>query len=314
MTVAVTALFGWTTSTWSWHVLRFVAGVTSAWTLIGISAWGLGWLTNIGRPSLAGFIFAGVGLGITVAGTFCWLLAKPGVSSLSMWTALGLIATVITFVPLWTLVKLGAAPNAKDSQPNDQVATSKQQTKGLVICYTLFGFGYILPATYLPELARQLIDDPQIFGLAWPLFGLAATLSTIVASTRLGKRNRLNVWAAAHILMAIGVLLPCVWQTLTSVCIAALFVGGTFMVITMLSMQEAKSRAGANATTLLGKMSAGFGLGQLAGPMVSAIIVQFTPDFTTALDIALTLAALGLLSSAVYLRQSAKSSTSTAMV
>ena len=100
-------------------------------------------------------------------------------------------------------------------------------------CYTLFGFGYILPATYLPALARQLVDDPQVFGLAWPLFGLAAAVSTIVVSWCLQNANRLRVWAASHLLMVVGVLLPCVWTSLPSVTIAALLVGGTFMVITM---------------------------------------------------------------------------------
>ena len=51
----------------------------------------------------------------------------------------------------------------------------------LAVGYGLFGFGYILPATFLPELARQLVPDPRLFGLAWPLWGLAATLSVLVA-------------------------------------------------------------------------------------------------------------------------------------
>ena len=45
---------------------------------------------------------------------------------------------------------------------------------GLVLCYGIFGFGYILPATYLPSLARSLVDDPRLFGMVWPVFGLAA--------------------------------------------------------------------------------------------------------------------------------------------
>jgi hypothetical protein len=114
---------------------------------------------------------------------------------------------------------------------------------GLIVCYGMFGFGYILPATYLPAQARQLLDDPQIFGWAWPVFGIAAAASTLIVAGVLGKCNRLHVWATSHALMAVGVILPCIWLSMTSIVLAALFVGGNFMVITMLGMQEARARA-----------------------------------------------------------------------
>jgi MFS family permease len=91
------------------------------------------------------------------------------------------------------------------------------------------------------------------------------------------------VWAAAHVLMAIGVLLPAVWTSLVSVTLAALLVGGTFMVITMVGMQEARARAEGQATRVLGRMTAGFALGQLAGPLVSAGIARLTSTDTGAL-------------------------------
>jgi hypothetical protein len=94
----------------------------------------------------------------------------------------------------------------------------------------LLGFGYILPATFLPALAREVVDDPQLLGLAWPVFGLAAALSTIAAARRFGRANRLRVWAASHLLMATGVVLPRLWLAPMTIAIAALLVGSTFMV------------------------------------------------------------------------------------
>lgn len=41
-TVLITAAVGWTASGFWWAVLRFLAGVMSAWTLVATSAWGLG--------------------------------------------------------------------------------------------------------------------------------------------------------------------------------------------------------------------------------------------------------------------------------
>jgi len=303
-TVLITAAVGWTASLFWWSVLRFLAGVMSAWVLVATSAWGLGWLAAIGRPDLAGVQFSGVGIGIAAAGLFCLLLGNA-LPSPQMWiglAALGALAIVAPLVlsrsmPAPTPAPAGGTPSAAPPA----ASAAPRATFGLVVCYTLFGFGYILPATYLPALARQLVDDPSVFGLAWPVFGAAAALSTIFVSWRLARANRLAVWAAAHVLMAIGVLLPAVWTSLASVTLAALLVGGTFMVITMTGMQEARARAEGQATRVLGRMTAGFALGQLAGPLASAGIARFTTNESTALHLALVLSALGLLASAVYL-------------
>ena len=300
--VAVTAAVGCTASVASWAILRFIAGVMSAWTLVATSAWGLGWLASFGRPNLAGVIFAGVGLGIAAAGMFCLIVAGPEVSSLKMWIELASLAAIAVLIPLavsWHLPVPVIDTGAPASQSSSHNAFSN--TGGLIVCYTLFGFGYILPATYLPALARQLVDDPQVFGWAWPLFGIAAALSTVVVAWGLKKANRLSVWAASHVFMAIGVLLPSIWASLVSVVIAALLVGGTFMVITMLGMQEARARVRGNATVILGRMTAGFAFGQLMGPVASAAIGRFTADYSTALNYAMALSAAGLLLSAFYL-------------
>jgi MFS family permease len=300
-TVLITAAVGWTASMFWWSVLRFLAGVMSAWVLVATSAWGLGWLAAIGRPDLAGVQFSGVGIGIAAAGLFCLLLGTT-LPSPQMWIGLAALGALAIVPPLVLSRSLPApVPAAPAAIKPVAASTAPRATVGLIVCYTLFGFGYILPATYLPALARQLVDDPSVFGLAWPVFGAAAALSTVIVSWRLASANRLTVWAAAHVLMAIGVLLPAVWTSLASVTLAALLVGGTFMVITMTGMQEARARAEGQATRVLGRMTAGFALGQLAGPLASAGIARFTASEAAALHLALALSALGLLASAVYL-------------
>ena len=52
-------------------------------------------------------------------------------------------------------------------------------TVRLVACYSAFGIGYIIPATFVPVMAKQVIADPAVFGWAWPLFGAAAMASTL---------------------------------------------------------------------------------------------------------------------------------------
>jgi MFS family permease len=62
----------------AWIMLRCVAGIFSAWTLIATSAWALQHLARAGRPDLTGMVYSGVGFGIAFAGLFC--LASAGAS------------------------------------------------------------------------------------------------------------------------------------------------------------------------------------------------------------------------------------------
>ena len=147
----------------------------------------------------------------------------------------------------------------------------------------------------------EVVDDPRLFGLAWPVFGIAAALSTVAAARHFGHVNRLRVWAVSHLLMAAGVVLPSLWLAPVTIAVAALLVGSTFMVVTMIGMQEARARSPGNPTALLGLMTAAFAVGQLAGPLVSGIIDLLPVGHRAALGCALQLAAFALASSAAYL-------------
>jgi len=286
-----------------WVVLRFLAGVLSAWALVSTSAWALQHLAQAGRTDLSGMVYAGVGLGIAGAGLFCLAAAQPGVLASQLWLELGLLAALAVAVPSLLLNRpLGVSvlPSSTSIAENTPGSCT-----GLVICYGVLGFGYILPATFLPALAREVVDDPQVFGLAWPVFGIAAAVSTVATARRFAHANRLRVWAVSHLLMATGVVMPSLWLTPVTIAIAALLVGSTFMVVTMIGMQEALARAPGNPTALLGLMTAAFAIGQLAGPIVSGVLVLVPGGHRAALGHALQLAAFVLALSAAHLwRQS----------
>ena len=166
----------------------------------------------------------------------------------------------------------------------------------------MLGFGYILPATFLPVLAREVVDDPQVFGLAWPVFGIAAAISTIVAARSFGTRQppaRLGGQPSPDGRRGRPAQpVACADQTIA---IAALLVGSTFMVVTMIGMQEARARAPGNPTAMLGLMTAAFAIGQMAGPVASGAIDLLPVGHLAALDYSLQIAAAGLALSAAVL-------------
>ena len=283
----------------AWLALRFAAGGLSAWAFVLTNAWALERLALAQRPDLAGVVYAGVGLGIALAGAFCVVAAGPGVAPQWLWLGLGALSAVVIAPPL--LLRGGSRDISSVVLRKQSAPAQSNDNTSLVICYGLVGFGYILPATFLPALARTIVDDPRIFGLAWPVFGIAAAISTIVGARACRHMNRLRVWAFCHLVMAVGVVMPSIWLSPASIAIAALLVGGTYLVPGMIGMQEARARATGDPTALLGRMTAAFAIGQIGGPLVSAMLGMLPAGQAAGLDLAFQAAAAALVLSAAYL-------------
>lgn len=281
-----------------WLVLRALAGVGSAWVLVFASAWALGKLTASGRSVLRGTVFAGVGTGIAAAGLVCLGLGQRSVSSRVAWQGLGIIAFAGTMA-IWSSFRTG--PEETGEQSRRDASPSFQwdiDSVRLVLCYGIFGFGYIIPATFVPAMARALVKDPLVFGWSWPVFGIAAALSTLVAAAGSRFVGNRRLWAASHLVMALGVSAPVVWPTIGGVLVAALLVGGTFMVATMSGMHEAQIVGGPRATSLMAVMTAAFAAGQMVGPLLVSFTVGPRANFSGPLLVAslLLVASAGLLS------------------
>jgi predicted MFS family arabinose efflux permease len=219
--------------------------------------------------------------------------------SADAWLSLGVISIAVTAV-IWPLVK--ASPS-RDPVPAPTVPASgiwSAEYRRLVLCYGAFGFGYVIPATFLPAMAKEIIPDPQLFGWAWPVFGAAAVISTVFAAQLERFLSHRSLWIGGHLVMALGVVIPLIVGGLPGIMVAALLVGGTFMAVTMAGMQEARRVAGPRARALMAAMTSAFALGQILGPVIVSLLVQrgFAP--------ALVLAAAMLALSAISLQRKEK--------
>jgi predicted MFS family arabinose efflux permease len=270
----------------AWMALRFLAGLANAWVGIFVMGWCLERLAPLNRPLLNGLVFAGVGAGIMGAGVLCLALMQAAVSSSQSWIIVGLVSLAVAAAVWATFGTEGEASPRNTGQPGKCTTGWDRESMRLVFCFGVSGFGYIIPATYLPAMARQAIQDPAVFGWSWPVFGAAAMVSTVAAALHSGAISNRRVWIASQLIMAFGVALPAVWPGIAAIMLAALFVGGTFMVITMVSMQEARAIGGRNPTGLIAAMTAAFAFGQIAGPISVSYTVGADGNFSAALLVA----------------------------
>jgi predicted MFS family arabinose efflux permease len=276
-------------STWAplWLALRFLAGIASAFVLVGTSAWAIPILRHHGKEDWSGHVFSGVGIGIAFAGLFGLAAGIDAWSSRATWIVLGVVSVILAAL-LWRPLGIEAAPTMHAKRPGARALPRPAIIAA--ICYGAFGFGYIIPATFLPALAKGYIDDPAMFGLIWPVFGAAAALSTF-ASGWLGRGLApWQLWTRAKWVLASGVLAPALWINVPTLLFSAVCVGGTFVIITMAGLKEALRLGGAPAPLAVGVMTAAFGAGQIAGPLTVSLLGRSDHAFALASFIA----ALGL--------------------
>jgi MFS family permease len=251
-----------------WLALRAIAGIASAWALIFASAWALDILARSGRRGLAGVVFGGVGGGISAAGLICVGLIDIGADSDIAWVVLGGLALVAT-AALWPLFRDGGA--RAPATPPDRFIWSGDAVR-LALCYGAFGMAYIVPATFLPVMAKAALGESTLFRWAWPIFGAASLISTIAAGRWQARIGNRRLWQVSHVAMAIGVVLPVFSLGFAGIALGALLVGGGFMVATMTAIAEARTIGGER---FIAAMTAAFALGQIIGPIaVSALLAR----------------------------------------
>ncbi len=279
----------------AWALLRFVAGVGSALVLIFVFAWSADRFAHYRHHWLNGVVFAGTGAGITISGGLCLALVQANATSSTAWISLGALASVFAVI-VW--FAFGRNSSSREV-PGPGNGLWSAESLRLIGCYGLFGYSYIIPATFLPVMARAIIPDPSLFGWAWPIFGSAAVISTFLTAQLNRRFSHRTIWIGAHFVMAAGIFLPALWPGLPAILAAAILVGGTFMVVPMAAMLEARSIAGQkNSAVLIAAMTSAFALGQIIGPITVSWLVG---PHSTNLSSSLYLAGALLLLSALTL-------------
>ena len=255
----------------AWLLLRGLAGIVSAWVLIFASAYVLAELAVLGKTRLGGVVFSGVGFGTALAGAFCLLFLNLAWSADQVWLAASVIALLLALC-CWSGYR-----NATQARAVTKSNASPLQLRTHVVviaCYGILGFGYIIPGTFLPAMAKQVLPDPAVFGWAWPIFGGTALVSTLLAGRLSAHLSNRLIWALSHVVMAIGVVVPVLLPGMAGIVIAACCVGGTFVVATMTGLQEARILAPDHASRLIAAMTAVFAIGQIVGPLLVSAIAE----------------------------------------
>jgi predicted MFS family arabinose efflux permease len=256
-------------------VIRFIGGVASAFVMVFVSTLILERLAASGRSDLSAVHFAGVGVGIAVSALLVSALAAQGLGWRHQWFFSGLLAA-FALVAVALLV-----PDRADDRKAGPPGQLGRGLIELIAAYGLFGFGYVITATFIVAIVRGSPSIAPLETWIWAIVGLSAAPSLWLWTAIAGRIGLINAFALACIIEAIGVAASVLWMTPAGLILASALLGGTFVGITALGLIAARRMTAGDPRRVLAQMTAAFGLGQIIGPPLAGRLFDLTQSFVS---------------------------------
>lgn len=249
-------------------VIRFLAGLSSAFGLIFTSALVLEFAASRGSTAVPSAMFGGVGIGISLSSLVVMTVSTAAGGSAEGWRASWLTGSLFALA----IVLLAAAVLPKPLAGARKAAEPALRWRPLfviaAIAYCCFGFGYIVSATFLVAIARAAGSGAWVEFACWFATGIACFASLFVWQPLVKRRGADVVLAICMVLLAAGTLSSVLLPPQYAVIVGGVLLGGTFMVITSCGLATGRAFAPESPRRAMGVMTAIFGIGQIAGPMV----------------------------------------------
>lgn len=270
------ALMGLTDAMAAFLVIRFLAGLASAFVMVFMASIVFSHINAAGRSDLQAWHFGGVGLGIAVSAAMMAVL----VTEHAGWAAGWLWSAAISacgFVLVALLVNEGPLSNGEVAR--EPALRMDRSLVKVIIAYGLFGFGYVVTATFLVAIVRQGGGSRVFEAMVWMVAGLAGFPSTWLWQKIAAWIGLYAAYALACFIEVVGVTASVAVGGRTGPLLGGVLLGGTFIAITALGLQAARQQAPKAPRRIFALMTAAFGLGQIIGPVAAGFLAQMSGNF-----------------------------------
>lgn len=275
-TAMLAVAMGLTQSFAAFLALRFLAGLASAFVMVFLASIVFSQLAAQNRTDLQAVHFAGVGTGIAISSLMMAALVSVAAHWPAGWYVAGALSA-LGFLAVALMVDRGpvlaGGPAREPALPRTSALTR------LIVAYGMFGFGYIVTATFLIAIIRQG-DGGRLFESAvWLATGLAAAPSVYLWAGVARRRGSTEAFIWCCLAEAIGVAASVTLGGWFGPLIGGVLLGGTFVAATAYGLQAARLLAPQSPRRAFALMTASFGVGQILGPVVAGSLAHWAGDF-----------------------------------
>lgn len=271
-------------------VVRFLAGLASAFAMIFTT----GIVLTVGLehrdPRVQMAHFAGVGFGIAVSALLVYLLSFIDFGSLAPWRADWLFGALLGAIGLAAVMVLLPRPAVGASALREPPIAWTRPLAALTVSYGLFGIGYVVTATFIVAIAREGAESPLLESLTWLVTGVSAAVSLLAWKPAERRYGVSAAYLAAILVEMVGVAITVTLPFPASALIGGALLGITFIVVTAYGLQLGRVLASDSPRRVLALMTAAFGVGQILGPLGAGFLAARTGSYVLP-----SLAAAGIL-------------------
>ncbi|UJW74383.1 YbfB/YjiJ family MFS transporter [Rhizobium sp. SL42] len=277
-------------------LIRFAAGVASAFSMIFISSIVLAHAAARGSETTQTVHFGGVGFGIALSSLVVFIASKLSQPGAAAWRIDWLYSAGVTLVLLaiaWWLFP--QAPLRAGGPAAEPKLVWRRPLILLTLSYGLFGFGYVVTATFIVTMARMSNAGPFIEFLSWFVTGIAAAASLFLWRPVMVRIGLFAAYGAALLIQSFGVAATVALPVSAAPLVGGLLLGLTFMTVTAYGLRLGRVLAPESPRRALALMTAAFGIGQIIGPVVAGTLAERSGSFAAPTLVAAAVLAVSFL-------------------
>ncbi|TLP40600.1 YbfB/YjiJ family MFS transporter [Arcobacter arenosus] len=292
--ILTTFILGVTENETIWFISRIIAGFGAAMAFVVGSAIVMTKLNFENKTKAMGIHFSGIGFSILTTDLVSRAVLSSGNDWKSSWLVLSAFAILASIYAMYIL--------CFDKKVKTQVVKHKFDFSLftpfvilIIIAYFTEGVGFVVQATFLPDIINTLEGLEGYGNLTWTLVGLAGIPSCIIWMNLASRKGSVNIIIIALFVQMIGILIPTFTTNIYMNLLSGVLYGGTFVGLVGLFMNLSGKLAGSNPVILMGAVTTSYGLGQVIAPLYSVYFIEKYGSYDYSLYLTAFIVFLGII-------------------
>ncbi len=292
--ILTTFILGITENETIWFISRIIAGFGAAMAFVVGSAIVMTKLNFENKTKAMGIHFSGIGFSILTTDLVSRAVLSSGYDWKSSWLVLSAFAILASIYAMYIL--------CFDKKVKTQVVKHKFDFSLftpfvilIIIAYFTEGVGFVVQATFLPDIINTLEGLEGYGNLTWTLVGLAGIPSCIIWMNLASRKGSVNIIIIALFVQMIGILIPTFTTNVYMNLLSGVLYGGTFVGLVGLFMNLSGKLAGSNPVILMGAVTTSYGLGQVIAPLYSVYFIEKYGSYDYSLYLTAFIVFLGII-------------------
>ena len=296
LAISTTFILAFSSNDTLWLIGRVLGGFAGAMCLIIGTSIVMQKLTIKSKTKAMGIHFSGIGFSILTTDLLARFVLSLDCSWRDAWFVLTIFALILSFYSVYILsFDKEVKQNAVKVRFDFSIFTPFVIV--LIIAYFTEGVGFVVQATFLPDIINNLEGLDGFGGITWTLVGVAGIPSCIIWMLLAHRFGSSNIIIIALLLQAVGILIPVLSSNVYLNLLSGVLYGGTFIGLVALFMNLGGQLSKGNPVVLMGAMTSSYGIGQVIAPLYSIYFIEKYGNY----DYALILTAFIVVAGAILL-------------